>query len=56
MERVVRTFRVSLEKWQRLEKLAEELGCSRGQLLRGAINLLLESKDLANLVKGCEKW
>ena len=51
MKKVVRTFRISLRKWMHLERLATELGVSRGHLIRGAIGLLLESRDFAKLPK-----
>ena len=51
MKKVVGTFRISLRKWMDLERLATELGCSRGHLIRRAIGLLLESRDFAELAK-----
>ena len=47
MKKPVRTFRIDLQKWENLKDLADRLGVTRGFLIRGAIEVLLNNPDLA---------
>jgi len=47
MKKPVRTFRIDLQKWEKLKELADRLGVSRSFLVRGAIDLLLHNGDIA---------
>jgi len=47
MKKPVRTFRIDLQKWENLKDLADRLGVTRGFLIRGAVEVLLNNFDLA---------